>query len=310
MKTDSLFFQIFQTQPQLFFRILGESGDRANLYQFSSVEMKQTAFRIDGVFIPQPDSDENTVIFAEFQFQKDEGLYERLFSEIMLYLAHHRDVADWRAVVFYPRRSLEQKSLYRYRNLLNSDQFQAIYLEDFLGVPSEDVGIRLMQLIVSPKSDAQRYVDEFVAEYKGKTSPRDRAIIGLVETVMLYKYPNLTREEINAMFTISDLKQTRVYKDAVQEGIEEGIEQGLQQGLQQGFQRMLTSQRSLLQRQLIRKLGELPTHLAESMQSLSLEQLETLGEALFDFETPVDFEAWLSAQIGTDGDRPKNSASE
>jgi len=36
--------------------------------------------------------------------------------------------------------------------------------------------------------------------------------------VLVYKFPQLTREEIQAMFTIDDLKQTRYYQDAKQEG--------------------------------------------------------------------------------------------
>ena len=44
----------------------------------------------------------------------------------------------------------------------------------------------------------------------------------LIETVIVYKLPNMSREEIEAMFGLSELKQTRVYQEALQEGIEEG----------------------------------------------------------------------------------------
>lgn len=314
--------------PRLFFEILGEPAERGDIYEFSSIEVKQTAFRIDGVFTPKPDSPENTVIFTEVQFQRDETLYERLFSEIMLYLAQNLEVEDWRAVVFYPRRNLEQKNLYRHRNLLNSDQFQAIYLEDFLGVPSEELGIQLMQLIISPERDTNQYLSGLVKQYQGKTDPKDQAIIKLVSTIMLYKFPKLTRDEIESMFTISDLKQTRVYKDAVQEGIQQGLIQGLEQGLIKGLakgrdegraegrdegraegrdeerEQALARERSLIKRMLTRKLGELPTDLAESVQTLSFEQLADLGEALFDFEQPADLAAWLTENIeGEDDDR-------
>jgi predicted transposase/invertase (TIGR01784 family) len=51
-------------------------------------------------------------------------------------------------------------------------------------------------------------------------------IIELIETVVLYKFPNLSREELETMLGLSELKQTRVYQEARQEGLEEGIEQG------------------------------------------------------------------------------------
>jgi predicted transposase YdaD len=239
----------------------------------------------------------------------------------MLYLAQNLEVEDWRAVVFYPRRNLEQKNLYRHRNLLNSDQFQTIYLEDFLGVPSDELGIQLMQLIVSPERETNRYLSGLVEQLQGKTEPKDQAIIKLVSTIMLYKFPNLTREEIESMFTVSDLKQTRVYKDAVQEGIQQGLIQGLEQGLMKGLakgrdegreegrEQALERERSLIKRMLIRKLGELPTDLDESVQTLSFEQLADLGEALFDFEQPADLATWLTENMASieteDSDRPQ-----
>ena len=86
MKTDSIFFEIFQTMPGCLFEILGEPAEKGDNYEFKSVEVKQKAFRIDGVFIPKPDSGEDTVIFVEVQFQKDVNFYGRLFSEIMIFV--------------------------------------------------------------------------------------------------------------------------------------------------------------------------------------------------------------------------------
>ncbi|NJM77911.1 MAG: DUF2887 domain-containing protein [Acaryochloridaceae cyanobacterium RU_4_10] len=56
MKTDSIFYRIFQTVPGFFFELLGEPADCAQGYVFRSVEVKQLAFRLDGVFLPQPDA--------------------------------------------------------------------------------------------------------------------------------------------------------------------------------------------------------------------------------------------------------------
>ena len=36
------------------------------------------------------------------------------------------------------------------------------------------------------------------------------------------------------MFLLSDLKDTRVYKDALQKGLKKGLRRGLRKGLQQG----------------------------------------------------------------------------
>jgi hypothetical protein len=47
-------------------------------------------------------------------------------------------------------------------------------------------------------------------------------------------------------------------------------------------------------RQLKRRFGELPPHITETIQKLSVEKLEDLGEALLDFETQADLINWLN----------------
>jgi len=53
MKTDHIFYRIFKDLPETFFELWGEAAEQINDYRFDSVELKQTAFRIDGVFLPQ-----------------------------------------------------------------------------------------------------------------------------------------------------------------------------------------------------------------------------------------------------------------
>jgi hypothetical protein len=48
-------------------------------------------------------------------------------------------------------------------------------------------------------------------------------------------------------------------------------------------------------------VGELPQEVRQHIQSLSLEQLENLGEALLDFQGMADLDAWLA---GLSSDTP------
>lgn len=80
MKTDSIFYRLFQELPSIFFELIGNPPETAEDYNFSSVEIKQTAFRIDGVFIPTQTED-NPIYFVEVQFQTDTEIYSRLFTE-------------------------------------------------------------------------------------------------------------------------------------------------------------------------------------------------------------------------------------
>ena len=90
MKTDSLFYRLFQIRPQLLFELLSGSPKTASRYQFRSVEVKQLAFRMDGLFLPISDDSREPFYVVEGQFQPDEQLYYRLFAELFLYLRQYQ----------------------------------------------------------------------------------------------------------------------------------------------------------------------------------------------------------------------------
>jgi hypothetical protein len=80
------------------------------------------------------------------------------------------------------------------------------------------------------------------------------------------------------------------YITSVEEiGIERGIEIGIERGIEQG-------EKSLIVRLLTRRLDlkVLPEALLTQVESLPLLQLETLGEALLDFQSLSDLEQWLA----------------
>ena len=93
----------------------------------------------------------------------------------------------------------------------------------------------------------------------------------------MYKFDKLSQTEVEEMLGIT-LKETQVYREIKKEGREEGREEG---------------QKSLLLRLLTRKVGELSSEVRQNIDSLSIEQLENLGEALLDFSSIVDLENWL-----------------
>jgi predicted transposase YdaD len=65
-----------------------------------------------------------------------------------------------------------------------------------------------------------------VNQLRNKTDPQNQAIIEMASTVMIYKSPELSREAIEAMFSVSELKQTKVYQEARDEGRQEGEKLG------------------------------------------------------------------------------------
>ncbi len=188
MKTDSIFYRIFQSSPDILFELLGQSPDLAQGREFGSVEIKQVAFRLDGVLFPSPDAPDQTVWFIEVQMQSDPVFYQRFFAEIYFYLNLCPQTADWQAVVIYPTRSIEPKNQELYRANLNSDQVHRVYLENFSDTSTESLGIGMMQLIVSDAVDAIPKAKVLLAKTQplSKTDPKFAAIMELIETIVVY----------------------------------------------------------------------------------------------------------------------------
>jgi predicted transposase/invertase (TIGR01784 family) len=283
LKTDSIFYRIFQSSPEILFELLGQSPELVQGREFGSVEIKQVAFRLDGVLFPNPDAPDQTVWFIEVQMQNDPVFYQRFFAEIYFYLNLYPQTADWQAVVIYPTRSIESKNQNLYRANLTSDQVHRVYLEDFSDTVTESLGIGMMQLIVSDAVDAIPKAKVLLAKTQplSKTDPKFAAIIELIETIVVYKFPLLGREEIENMLGLSELKQTKVYQEALQEGEHTGA---------------LREARSLILRQLTRRIGTIAPNSEAKISALSISQLESLSEALLDFSSSADLDNWFRSQ--------------
>ncbi|MBO1072151.1 MAG: Rpn family recombination-promoting nuclease/putative transposase [Dolichospermum sp. DEX189] len=278
MHTDTIFYQIFLTFHTLLFELLGQPTENAEGYQFTSVEVKEKAFRFDGIFMP--DSEEKPIYFVEVQFQNKPEFYWELITGINIYLNQYKPEQDWQAVALFAKRSLDVEKLTNYQQeLVNSGRIKRIYLDE---IASGSIGMGLIELIVSKENQSQELVKTLMARTKTEVSndSERQGIIELLESVLMSKFSQLSRQEIEAMFLVSDIKQTRVYQEAKQEGEQEGRQEG---------------ERSLLLRILSKRVGKLITRHIESINSLTIAQLEDLGEALLDFGDINDLEEWLKS---------------
>ncbi|MGI2903048.1 Rpn family recombination-promoting nuclease/putative transposase [Tolypothrix sp. VBCCA 56010] len=268
MKTDSIFYRLFQEFPSIFFELIGEPLE-ANLYQFSSVEVKQTAFRIDGVFLPTQ-TEENPIYFVEVQFQPDSEIYSRLFAEICLYLRQNKPENDWCAVVVYPTQSTDTGDIKHYREFFSSQRVSRIYLDELGEVTSLPIGIASVKLVIEAEDTAIGQARELIDRVTQDVDDEimQGQLLQLIETIIVYKFPRMTREEIQAMFSLSELKQTRFYQEAFTEGKQEGIEQGREEGKREAT---LNAVRQFL------ALGLSLEQIAQGL-SLSLEEVRQLAQ--------------------------------
>ncbi len=285
MKTDSLFYRLFHALPQLLFDLIEQPSADSAQYRFESVELKQTAFRIDGVVLPPADRPDWPVFFVEVQFQPDPDLYARLFAEVFLYLRQQRPTHPWRAVVIYPTRAVDPGNHLHYQVLLRSDHVTQVYLDEWAR-PRQTLTQQVMGVLLAEPQQAIIEAQTVLRQLRGKDtidSALTTTIVNLVETILVYKLPTLSREEIQVMLelTDTDLKQTRFYREVFTEGRQEGRQE---EGI------------ALILRQLQKRCGTLGSPTTEQVTRLSLSQLEALGEALLEFRGLAELEQWLAIQ--------------
>jgi predicted transposase YdaD len=90
-----------------------------------------------------------------------------------------------------------------------------------------------------------------------------------------------------------NLSETRFYQDVLQKGLEQGLGQGLQREAVGGSPPV----GNLVLRQLQRRCGILSIDRQDLVRSLTITQLESLGDALLDFNGMADLEVWFQSNL-------------
>lgn len=274
MKRDSIFYKLFQQSPSALFDLLKVPPANANSYSFDCVAVKESKFEIDGVFLPPEGEGRGIVYFCEAQFQKDEMLYERLVSEATLYFYRNREkFSNWRAIVIYPSKGVEQSDLLPHEELLKSGKIHRVYLNKLGNIRKLPIWVALMVLTAKSEKTAPEEARYLLSRSQQEPEPLSGAIMEMVTSIMVNKFEKLSRKDIDTMLGIT-LKQTRVYQEAQEEGTA-----------------------NLIFLQLNTRFGqELSEEVCEQIQSLPLPTLQRLGQALLNFTSLADLESWLKAQ--------------
>ncbi|BAU15268.1 hypothetical protein LEP3755_58260 [Leptolyngbya sp. NIES-3755] len=259
MKTDSLFYRFFQLAPSILFELIGEPPSTARDYEFRSVEIKQTAFRIDGVLLPVREESDRPTYFVEVQFQKDQQLYHRFFAELFLYLDQNPDTHDWQGVLIYPSRNIEPDQARLHQVLIESAKVRRIYLNGLGAVSELPLGMAIAKLVIEPEETAPEQARQLIARIRSrapKTSQQEsvpeasqQVLIDLVETIIMYKLTTLSWEEIHVMLGLDDLRQSRAYRETLEAGRQE-------------------AQREIIENLLRVRFGELDESLAQVVTTL------------------------------------------
>jgi predicted transposase/invertase (TIGR01784 family) len=250
-------------------------GEPITMTQLSPSELSLEPIRADALILLNSD---NFILHIEFQTEPDPTMPFRM--------------ADYRLRVFrrFPAKQMRQVVVY-----LTRSNSELVYQNSFEipGTRHEFEVIRLWEQATQPFLDSTGLLPLAVLTQSPDTAQTLRQVASRVEAIPELRVQSnvaasagilagllLERDFINQVLRRDIMQQSVIYQDILQEGEQTGA-------LKEG--------QSLVLRQLTRRFGELSPELRSQIQSLSLIQLENLGEALLDFTEPANLVNWLQS---------------
>lgn len=246
------------------------------------VEVKQAgenaAFlvHIEAQSSPEPDFSRRMFFYFARLYQK---YLQRIYPvAIFSFDQPYREEPCTHIVEFPQRRILEfnfesiQLNRLNWRDFLNHPNPVAAALMSKMRIAAEDrprVKAQCLRLLATLRLDPAR----------------TRLISGFIDT---YLKLNAIEEQV---FQAEIAKIEPREQEQVMEIVTSWMERGIEQGIERGIER----ERALVRRLLTKRVGELPSSLRDRIDHLPIEPIESLGEALLEFETLADLEAWLAA---------------
>lgn len=223
MKTDSFINRLFREFPGAFFTLIGEDERKARRYKFTSVEVKEQAFRFDGVFLPAKKDDD--IYFVEAQFSKEKDFYPRFLGESFVYLRQYQPANDWRAVVIFPNAAADPGIHPHYREFFASGRLQRIYLNELPAAQLEKFPLNLFQIILNSEQNVLSTVRKIVRQLPAQFPDivKQMTVSELLVNLLMNKLPRLSFNEVKKMIAplLSDIRKSRAYQDIAREVAQE-----------------------------------------------------------------------------------------
>ena len=166
-----------------------------------------------------------------------------------MYFSQYKPVnTEWFAIVIFDHNSNDVAIPTRYQEIAQQ-RLQRIYFDEISQQESFEIGIGILKLVVESEEKAGELARNLIeiTKQEVKNSASQQQLRELIETIIIYKFPKLSYEEIENMLNLQEIKQTRVYQEAKQEGIKQGKLEGKLEGIEEGMLRQKLAMIPLLQ---------------------------------------------------------------
>lgn len=226
MKSDHWFYGFFRECPATFFRLMGRPPERAADYRYDAVELKAVSLRLDGIFCPLQAG--GGYFFLEAQLYKDADFYRKWMAKILLYTLQYRVEDDWHGLVLFGSQAQEPSHPPGLDEWLASGRIQRVYLNELPDYPDASLDVAVLKLAVTKPEQLVDRARDLASAVKtaqpGLTDPKK--LLGIIEAFLVSNFPRMTREEIQTMLQLNDIRESTIFQEGLQEGKLEGLQEG------------------------------------------------------------------------------------
>src|SRR5579872_1511329 len=168
MITDPLFYSLFETSPETLFLLLGmthaSAKEMVSRYRYDAIEFKQTAHRVDGVFLPKEAGLPFYIVEVQFYYKR--SVFADLMVKVFTYLKQNDPDQRFCGVVLFANRMLEPADLANYQPYIDVGMIRRFYLDELVEQPNAPLGLSILYLIRQTESDAPAKARELIARAK------------------------------------------------------------------------------------------------------------------------------------------------
>ncbi|PSB36607.1 hypothetical protein C7B69_04415 [filamentous cyanobacterium Phorm 46] len=257
--------------------------DEPTTVQVLKTELIQEPIRADSLVFLQTD---NQILHLEFETRpySDPPIAFRML-DYYVRLKRQYSCSINQVVIFLQQTASEQVFVSEYTDANTRHSYRVIRLWEqdpalLLSVPG------LLPLATLSQTNSPRTLLEQIAtQIATIEEPTQQA--DLLACTQVLAGLRFEKDLIRQLFRKETMRGSVIYQEIREDGLLEGRQLGLLEGRKD-------EALSLLTRLLIRRIGPIAPETTEQIQTLSVEELEDLGEALLDFSEASDLTNWLN----------------
>ncbi len=292
MKTDPLFYELFQVCPQIYFELMQITQPCP--YRFESITVKATEKRIDGVL--EPTKPDQPIHFVEVQAAPDKEIYWRISREVATYFEQRPELSgrEWQAVVIWlgkpePKKDEEADAdlgtvlLYDRKN---KQRLYSVDIIDLLGkLPENSLALNVLRpLIVDNERQVRQNISNWVEQIHatpGMSPDVEQRLVMVMTQLIEEKFKTLSYKELCKMLKLTPFRETTSYKETFFEDLQKEFAEKLIKMIKRKFKFAEST------------IAKIDTRLRQ----LTLKDLEILFEAIFDLSTLRELNVWINARL-------------